>query len=67
MFDKSRIQLIIALCTSCTLIAFAVYRRHHSVPKPGIAFYVTAALICVVGEVYGRSRHKTCRTKSPIR
>jgi hypothetical protein len=67
MFDKPRIQLIIALCTSCTLIAFAVYRRHHSVPIPGIAFYVTAALICVIGEVYARSRHKTCRTKSPIR
>ena len=67
MFDKPRIQLIIALCTSFTLIAFAVYRRHHSVPIQGIAFYITAALICVVGEVYARSRHKTCKTKSPIR
>ncbi len=63
MFDKRRIQLIIAVCTSCALIAFSVYRKHHSVPIPGIAFYITAALICVAGEVYGRLRHNACRTK----
>ena len=66
MLDKRRLQLIIAVCTSCALVAFAVYRRHHSVPVPVIAFYVAAALICVVGQVYGRLQHKTCQTKSRI-
>lgn len=64
MFHKTRIQLIIAACTSWALIAFAAYRRHHSVPISPIAFYFAAGLICVVGEVYGRLGHKTCRTKS---
>jgi len=67
MFDKRRIQLTIAVCTSCALVALAVYRLHHSVPVPRIAFYIAAALICAVGEAYGRLGRKTCRTESPIR
>jgi hypothetical protein len=66
MFEKPRTQLIVAVCTTCALIAFTV-RLHHSVPVPAMAFYLSAALICVLGEVYARSRHKACRTKSPIR
>lgn len=67
MFDKRATQLLIALCTSCTLIAFAIYCRHHLAPVSRTVLYVAAAIICLAGEGYGHLRRNACRTKSPIR
>jgi uncharacterized membrane protein YjjB (DUF3815 family) len=67
MLHIRRTQLIVALCTGCALIAFAAYQRHHAVPISSAAFYVAAAIICVIGELYGRLRRKTCRSKSSVR
>jgi len=67
MFHKRRTHLIIAVCTGCALIAFAVYQRHHSVLIPRSAFYGAAALICVIAELFDLFRYKNCRSKSPVR
>lgn len=41
--------IIIALCTSAALIAFAFDQRYRaSVTMPDVAFYVAAAIICLL-------------------
>jgi hypothetical protein len=67
MFDKRRTHLIIAICTSYVLIAFAVYQRHHAVVMPRSAFYGAAAIIFVIAELFDLFRYKTCRSKSAAR
>jgi hypothetical protein len=55
-------NIIIALCTSCAIIAFAFYQRHEaSGSVPVVAFYGAAAVICLLPVLYGLLRHKTCR------
>jgi hypothetical protein len=62
MFKKLNSNIIIALCTSCALIAFAFYERHGaSGSVPAVAFYGAAAVICLLPVLYGLLRHKTCR------
>ena len=62
MFKKLNSNIIIALCTSCAIIAFAFYeRREASCSVPAVAFYGAAAVICLLPVLYGLLRHKTCR------
>jgi hypothetical protein len=66
MFDRRVTHIIVALCTSFALIAFALYQRYRTVTVPTAAFFGAAAIICVMGELYGSLRHKACRSKSPL-
>ena len=52
----------IALCTGCALIAFAFY--HTSIAVPAVAFYVTAATICLLPVAYCLVTRKACRKTS---
>jgi hypothetical protein len=53
---------IIALCTSCAIIAFAFYERYDaSGTVPAVAFYGAAAVICLLPVLYALLRHKICR------
>jgi hypothetical protein len=62
MLKKLNSNIIIALCTSCAIIAFAFYERHAaSRSVPAVAFYGAAAVICLLPVLYGLLRHKTCR------
>jgi hypothetical protein len=57
-------NIIIALFTGCALIAFAFYLRYAGpIAVPEVAFYVAAAMICLLPVVYTLLRHKTCRNK----
>ncbi len=58
MFHKSRSQIIVALGTSCALLAFAVYKRHGELPLSTTAFFIAAATICIAPAVYGFLRHR---------
>jgi hypothetical protein len=58
MFKKLNSTIIVALCTSSALIAFAFYERHQaSGSVPAVALYGAA----VLPVLYGLLRHKTCR------
>ena len=67
MFNQRSTQLIIAVCTSCALIAFAVYQRGHAISIPRFAFYGAAAILCLIEESYGWFCNKSCRSKSLAR
>jgi membrane protein YdbS with pleckstrin-like domain len=57
--------IIIALCTSCALIAFAFDQSHKAfVTVPAVAFFVAAATICLLPVFYALLRRKTCRNKT---
>lgn len=62
MLVKRRMHIVVALSTSCALIAFAVYQRHHPVAIPPVVFFVAAAIISLLDVVYGILRHKSCRS-----
>ncbi|MBV9182105.1 MAG: hypothetical protein JO356_12415 [Acidobacteria bacterium] len=64
IFDKRHTPLVVALCTSCALVAFTFYQHHHVVTIPKVAFYAAAAMICVIGELVGWLRRESCRSKS---
>ncbi|HEY6272050.1 MAG TPA: hypothetical protein VIX19_08660 [Terriglobales bacterium] len=58
MLKKLNANIILALCTSCALIAFAFYERYaasHIVP--------TVALYGAAPAIYILLRHKVCRNK----
>jgi hypothetical protein len=62
MLKKLNANIIVALCTSSALIAFAFYERHQaSGSVPAVAFYGAAAVICLPRVFYALLRHKTCR------
>jgi hypothetical protein len=61
MLKKLNSTIIIALCTSAALIAFAFDQRYEaSVTVPAVAFYVAAAVICLLPVLYALLRRKTC-------
>lgn len=62
MLKRLNANIILALCTSCTIIAFAFYQRYEgSVTVPAVAFYGAAAVICLLPVLYALLRHKICR------
>jgi hypothetical protein len=62
MLKKLNSTIIIALCTSAALIAFAFDQRYEaSVTVPAVAFYVAATVICLLPVLYALLRRKTCR------
>ena len=64
MTKRRNANIIVASCTSCALIAFAVYERYEaSGTVPAVAFYVAAAAICLLPVLYAILRHKTHRNK----
>ena len=66
MLKKPNSTIIIALCTSAALIAFAFAKRSGaSVTVPDVAFYVAAAIICLLPVFYALLRRETCRNKTP--
>jgi membrane protein YdbS with pleckstrin-like domain len=63
MLKKLNANIIVALCASCAIIAFAFYERYAASPiVPAGAFYV-AAVICLPRVFYALLRHKVCRNK----
>ncbi len=67
MLKKRNSTIVIALCTAAALIAFAFYRRYEGpIPVPAEAFYVAAAIICLLPVFHARLRHKSCRNKRAI-
>lgn len=58
MLKRLNANIIIALCTSCALIAFARYEA--SINVSAVAFYITAAIICLLPVFYALFRRKTC-------
>ena len=64
MTKRRNANIIVASCTSCALIAFAVYERYEaSGTVPAVVFYLVAAAICLLPVLYAILRHKTCRNK----
>ena len=63
MFKRLNTPGIVAFCTSCALIAFAFYqRRAASEAVPAYAFYLAAAIICLLPVLHALIRQKTCRS-----
>jgi uncharacterized membrane protein YqjE len=62
---NSTIIIAIAVCTSAALIAFAFDQRHEAsvITVPAVAFYLAAAIICLLP--YTLLRRKSCRNKTP--
>lgn len=62
MFKKFNSTIVIALCTSGALIAFAFDQRRlaPAVTVPEVAFYIAAAVICLLPVFAALVRHKTC-------
>jgi uncharacterized membrane protein YqjE len=59
-------NIIIALCTTCAIIAFAFDQRYEAaITVPAVAFYVAAAIICLLPVFYALFRRKTCRNRTP--
>jgi len=64
MLKRLNVNIIIAFCTSCAMIAFAFYERYAaSGTVPAVAFYGAAAVICLLPALYALLRHKICRNK----
>jgi uncharacterized membrane protein YqjE len=62
MLKKFNSTIIIALCTSFAIVAFAFDQRYRaSVTVPAVAFFVAAAIICLLPVFYALFRCKTCR------
>jgi hypothetical protein len=52
----------IAFVTGLAIVAFAFYQRQEgAVIVPTVAFYLAAAIICLLPVLYAVIRHKTCR------
>jgi hypothetical protein len=66
MLKRRNSTTIIAFCTSATLITFAFYQRYEGpVTVPTDAFYIAAAIICLLPVFHALIRHKSCRNKTP--
>jgi membrane protein YdbS with pleckstrin-like domain len=64
MLKRLNSKIIIALCTSSAIIAFAFYRRQEaSVMVSAVAFYCAAAVICLLPVIHALYRHQICRNK----
>ena len=64
MFKRLSAPVILALFTSCAIIAFALYQRDEAWGAvPAVAFYFAAAIICLSPSLYAVLRHKACRNK----
>ena len=64
MLKKLNANIIVALCASCAIIAFAFYERYTaSRIAPAVAFYIAAAVICLLSVFNALLRHKVCRNK----
>jgi hypothetical protein len=61
MTKRPNPTILISLCTSCAILAFARYEA--SIAVSGFAFYIAAALICLWPVLCGSFRHKTCQTR----
>jgi hypothetical protein len=62
MLKRFNSNIITALCTAGAMIAFAYYRSHIDVPA--VAFYVAAAIICLLPVVFAPACRKACRTNT---
>ena len=59
MLKRPNPNIIIALCTSGAMIAFACYQRYApSGTVPEFALYVAAAVICLLPVIYAFVRCK---------
>jgi hypothetical protein len=67
MFKRLNSLVITALFTSAALVAFAFYQRQGAMEGVSpVAFYVAAAIICVMPSLYGFLRHRgRCQNKMP--
>jgi membrane protein YdbS with pleckstrin-like domain len=66
MLKRLNANIIIALCASCGIIAFAFYERYAAANRvPAVAFYVAAAVICLLPVFHALLRHKSCKNKMP--
>jgi hypothetical protein len=64
MLQKLDANIVVALCTSCAIIAFAFYERcATSDIVPAVVFYVAAAVICLL---YPLLRRKVCSDKARV-
>ena len=64
MLKKLNANIIVALCASCAIIAFAFYKRYAASPiVPAGAFYLAAAVICLPRVFYALLRHQVCGNK----
>ncbi len=65
MLKRLNTKIIVALCTSCAIIGFAFYERHAaSNPVPAVAFYIAAAVTCLLPVSCALLRCKICRNKT---
>ena len=65
MLTKLNSTIIIALCTSAALIAFAFDQRYERfVTVPQQTFYLAAAMVCLLPVFYALFRRKNCRSNS---
>ncbi len=63
MLKKLNSTIIIALCTSAALIAFAFGQRYGVFATvPTVAFFIAAAVICLLPVLYALLRCKACRS-----
>ncbi len=66
MLKKSTVTIVIALCTSAALIAFAFDQRNDaSITVPAVAFFVAAAIMCLLTVLYALLRCKITQNKTP--
>lgn len=66
MLKKINSNILIALCTSAALIAFAFDQRHKSpvITMSEVSLFVLAAIICVLPVLYALLRCKAWRNKT---
>jgi hypothetical protein len=63
MLKKLNANIIVALCASCAIIAFAFYERYAASPIVSAGAFYVAAVICLPRVFYALLRHKVCRNK----
>ena len=65
MFKRPSPNMIIALCTAGGMIAFSLAERHRVLKIiPTGAFFLAAAIICLIPVLVALIRHKNCRQRS---
>jgi hypothetical protein len=61
MFKTFNSNILVALCISAALVAFAFDQRYKaSVNIPEVAFYLAAAAICLLPVFYALLKRKSC-------
>ncbi len=67
MLKKLNANFVLALVTSWAIIAFAFYQRYEtSVTVPAVAFFVGAAVMCLLPLLYAALFRRTaCRNNTP--